>query len=357
MKNGKLKLGIIFGGMSGEHEVSLQSAVNVIRATDPEKYELTLFGINRDGKFGEYTGSVDRIPTGEWEAEISDFTNTPPERFSAMDVLFPVLHGPFGEDGTIQGMLELIGIPYVGCDVLASAIGMDKVVSKQLFTMAGIKTGPYRTFHKSDIKTRIEYVMEQIEKSLTYPVFVKPANMGSSVGITKVHNKEELGRALLFAIQYDRKILVEQGIDCREIEVSVLGNDRIEASCPGEILPSHEFYDYEAKYQDGDNSKLLIPAPLDPKKTEEIRDYAIRAFRAIGGTGMARVDFFIEKTTGEILINEINTIPGFTRISMYPKLWEASGLEYSRLVDRLIELAMERRKEKEEIIAHGFGGK
>ena len=357
MSNKKMKLGVIFGGMSGEHEVSLQSAVNIIKAVDLKKYEITLFGINRDGRFGEFSGELDKIPTGEWETEVKCFSNTPPERFSAMDVIFPVLHGPFGEDGTIQGMLELIGVPYVGCDVLSSAIGMDKGVSKQLFTLAGIKTGPYFICAKPEIKNNTEKTIEKIEGMMKYPIFVKPVNMGSSVGISKAHNTEELRKALFFAIQYDRKIIVEQGIDCREIEVSILGNDKVEASCVGEILPSHEFYDYEAKYMDGDNSKLLIPAPIEKEQAEKIKQSAIAAFKAIGGCGMARVDFFIEKSTGEILINEINTIPGFTKISMYPKLWEATGIDYNKLVDRLIDLAIERRREKEEVIAHGFVGR
>lgn len=354
MKNNKLKLGVIFGGMSGEHEVSLQSAINVIKAVDTEKYDIALLGINRDGKFGAFNGEIERIPTGEWEEDVKCFSNTLPESFSSVDVIFPVLHGPYGEDGTIQGMLELMRIPYVGCDVISSAIGMDKVVSKQLFTAAGIKTGPYVTCRKSEIKSNLAEIINKIENELRYPVFVKPANMGSSVGISKAHDSEELGKALVFAARYDKKVIIEQGIDCREIEVSVLGNNKIEASCPGEILPSHEFYDYEAKYLDGDNSKLLIPAPLDKDQEEMIRKYAIDAFVAIGGCGMGRVDFFIEKSSGEILINEINTIPGFTKISMYPKLWEASGIGYNKLVDRLIELALERMKEKEEVIAHGF---
>lgn len=354
MNNSKKKLGIIFGGMSGEHEVSLQSAMNVIKAVDLEKYEISLFGINRDGKFGEYTGAIEKIPTGEWEKDVRSFSNTPSERFSDMDVIFPVLHGPYGEDGTIQGLLELIGVPYVGCDVLSSAIGMDKGISKQLFTLAGIKTGPYFICSKPEIKKDPKKIIHKIEGLMKYPIFVKPVNMGSSVGISKAHNGEELEKALYFAVQFDKKVIIEQGIDCREIEVSVLGNDEVEASIAGEILPSHEFYDYEAKYLDGDNSKLIIPAPIEIEEMERIREQAIAAFRAIGGCGMARVDFFIEKSTGDILINEINTIPGFTKISMYPKLWEASGLGYNKLVDRLIDLAIERRREKEEVIAHGF---
>ena len=354
MNKRKLKLGVIFGGMSGEHEVSLQSAVNVIKAVNTEKYEIFLLGINRDGKFGVYEGSIELIPTGEWEKEIKLFSKAFPESFTNMDVIFPVLHGPYGEDGTIQGMLELMRIPYVGCDVISSAIGMDKEVSKKLFGIAGLKTGPYVLCSKSEIKDNLMICVSRIESNLKYPVFVKPANMGSSVGITKVHDRMELEKALVFASRYDKKIIIEQGIDCRELEVSVLGNENVEASCVGEILPSNEFYDYEAKYKAGDNSKLLIPAPLEKDQEERIRKAAVEAFKAIGGCGMGRVDFFVEKSNGEILINEINTIPGFTKISMYPKLWEASGLGYNGLVDRLIELAFDRSREKEEVIAHGF---
>lgn len=350
----KMKLGILFGGMSGEHEVSLLSAVNVIKAVDEKKYDLILVGINREGAFGCFSGSIEDIPTGKWEDSVERFGRTLPREFEEVDVVFPVLHGPYGEDGTIQGMLELMGKPYVGCDVLSSAIGMDKVVSKQLFSLAGIRTVPYVVTSKNEIRKNMDMVLRDLEQELLYPMFVKPANMGSSVGITKAHNIGELERALVTASHFDQKILVEQGVDCRELEVSVLGNDDIEASVVGEILPSHEFYDYESKYLDGDNSKLMIPAPITAEESTEIRDLAIRAFRAIGGCGMARVDFFIDKKTGEVLINEINTIPGFTRISMYPKLWEATGLGYNALVDRLIALALERRAEKDEIVSHGF---
>ena len=354
MNKKKLKLGVIFGGMSGEHEVSLQSAINVIKAVNTEKYEIFLLGINRDGKFGVYEGPIELISSGEWEKEVKFFSKTFPESFSDMDAVFPVLHGPYGEDGTIQGMLELMRIPYVGCDVISSAIGMDKEVSKKLFGLAGIKTGPYFLCSKSEIKNNMNICLNKIETNLKYPVFVKPANMGSSVGITKVHSRMELEKALVFAARYDKKVIIEQGIDCRELEVSVLGNEKVEASCVGEILPSNEFYDYEAKYKAGDNSKLLIPAPLEKEQEETIRKAAVEAFKAIGGCGMGRVDFFMDKSSGEILINEINTIPGFTKISMYPKLWEASGIGYNGLVDRLIELAFDRSREKEEVIAHGF---
>jgi D-alanine-D-alanine ligase len=269
----------------------------------------------------------------------------PTNALPTLDVVFPVLHGTFGEDGTVQGLLELADVPYVGAGVLASAAGMDKDVMKRLFRDAALPIVPWELILRSEWQNDPGAVRKRIEKQLRYPLFVKPVNLGSSVGISKVHGRRELEAALNLAAQYDRKILVEKGIDAREIECSVLGNDHPQASVPGEVLSVNEFYDYEAKYIKP-GSELVIPAKLTPRQTKQVREVAIRAFRAVDGAGMARVDFLLDRKTGKVYLNEINTIPGFTSISMYPKLWEASGLPYSRLLDRLIELALERYREK-----------
>jgi len=260
-------------------------------------------------------------------------------------VVFPVLHGTFGEDGTVQGLLELANLPYVGAGVLASAAGMDKDVMKRLFRDAGLPVIPWQLVLRSDWESHPIVVRKRIEKELRYPLFVKPVNMGSSVGISKVHNRRELAAALDLAAQYDRKLLVENGIDAREIECSVLGNDHPQASVAGEVVPVNEFYDYEAKYLK-EGSELVIPARLTARQAKQVREVAIRAFQAVDGAGMGRVDFLLDRKTGKVYLNEINTIPGFTSISMYPKLWEATGLPYPLLLDRLIELALERHREK-----------
>jgi D-alanine-D-alanine ligase len=267
-----------------------------------------------------------------------------PSATGIVDVIFPVLHGTYGEDGTIQGLLELANVPYVGAGVLGSAVGMDKDVMKRLLREAGLPIVDYWTIRKSEIDSFAEEKFDE----LPYPVFVKPANLGSSVGITKVHGPEELRKALDLAAEYDRKVVVEKGIDAREIEVSVLGNDEPIASVPGEIIPSREFYDYEAKYVDED-SRLLIPAPLSEDEVKSAQELALAAFKTLECSGLARADLFLEKTTGKFYVNEINTLPGFTTISMYPKLWEASGVSYSELIDRLIALALERHAEKNKL--------
>lgn len=349
----KLNVAVIFGGKSGEHEVSLMSATNVINAMDKDKYEIHMIGITKQGKWLAYKGETGRISDGSWEKEAvrADRDETINLLFSGLfsgsgrskiDVVFPVLHGPNGEDGTIQGLLEMLDVPYVGCGVTASALGMDKVFSKQLFKDAGLPVGKYTVALKRDIEKDVDSVADMVEKELAYPLFVKPANMGSSVGITKAHNREELKAGLLEACRHDRKVLVEKGIDCREFECSVLGNDDPVASGVGEIIPGREFYDYEAKYFDNGKSVLVIPAQLPDSKVQEFREAAVKAYKALDCCGMARVDFFMDKKTGKIYLNEINTIPGFTKISMYPKLWEAAGLSYRKLIDRLIELAVER---------------
>lgn len=375
----KIRLGVLFGGRSGEHEVSLRSAASVLKALDPAKYEVVPIGITREGRWlvgstadkllpgvlesgRPVTASVD--PTGPKLIPLNSTlpATRPPRRAlhpsrcgdqaravgrgkPEVDVIFPVLHGTFGEDGTIQGLLELAGIPYVGAGVLGSAVGMDKDVMKKLFRDASLPVVKWVLVVRSEWEQNSTRVRRRIEKTLRYPLFVKPANLGSSVGISKVHNGRELPAAIDLAAQYDRKIVVEKAVDAREIECSVLGNDWPVASVPGEIVPVNEFYDYEAKYL-REGSELIIPAKLLPRQTKRVRELAVRAFQAIDCAGMARVDFLLDRKTGKILVNEINTIPGFTSISMFPKLWEASGVSYPQLVDQLIELALERHQEK-----------
>ena len=354
--NEKLNVVVVFGGKSGEHEVSLMSATNIINAMDKGKYNIYMIGITKQGKWMAYKGDVNKIIDGSWEEKAAglDREETINLLFSGLfndgvksrvDVVFPVLHGPNGEDGTIQGLFEILGIPYVGSGVMASALGMDKDFSKQLFRRAGLPVGDYTVMLKADINRDMASAVSTIEGKFNYPVFVKPANMGSSVGITKAHNRDELVRGLTEACRYDRKVLVEKNVNCRELECSVLGNNNPVASGIGEIIPSKEFYDYEAKYFDDGKSVLVIPAELPDSKIQEIREIAVKAYKSLDCCGMARVDFFLEKGTEKIYINELNTIPGFTKISMYPKLWDAAGISYSKLIDRLIELAIERHNE------------
>ncbi|MFN8598293.1 MAG: D-alanine--D-alanine ligase family protein [Anaerolineae bacterium] len=359
----RLRVGIIFGGKSAEHEVSLNSAQNVMRALDKNKYEVVPIGINKEGRWllrGDpllaLTGGQQSMPKLlESGYQIVDDLSTGREVIPGtqtaglpdVDVIFPVLHGPFGEDGTVQGLLELADIPYVGAGVMSSAVGMDKAAMKDLFRSHGLPTPKYVVIKRREWETQSDRVRELIEREIGYPCFVKPANMGSSVGVHKTHDANELAAALNDAAQYDRKLLIERAVPhAREIECSVLGNDEPIASVPGEIVPGHEFYDYEAKYLD-DSSQLLIPAPIDPALAERVRDLSIKAFVAVDGAGMARVDFLLAAETGELYLSELNTIPGFTRISMYPKLWEASGISYSELIDRLIQLALERHADKQ----------
>ncbi len=354
----KIRMGILFGGRSSEHEVSLTSAASILKALDPEKYEVVPIGITREGRWmvgsaadrllpavlekgSAVTPSVD--PVGPKLVPLN--SNPPVESRPQVDVVFPVLHGTFGEDGTVQGLLELAGIPYVGAGVLGSAAGMDKDVMKRLFRDAGLPVVDWILVLRGEWEREAARVRRLIERKIRYPLFVKPANLGSSVGITKVHNARELPAALDLGAQYDRKILVEKAVNGREVECSVLGNDRPEASVPGEVVPINEFYDYEAKYLK-EGSKLLIPAPLTKQQAKRVRELAVRAFQATDCAGMARVDFLLDRKTRKIFVNEINTIPGFTPISMYPKLWEASGVPYAQLVDRLVELALERHQEK-----------
>jgi len=350
-----LRVGVLFGGRSGEHEVSLASAASVIRGLDPDKFEAVPIGISKDGHWLIGQGAAKMLPEvikgGRRVMLTADPTEAalmPLDRGAGaqrLDVIFPVLHGTFGEDGTIQGMLDLAGLPYVGAGVLGSAIGMDKDVAKRLCQAAGIPVVPWVAVNRWHWEKDPAAVKSDIEEKFSYPVFVKPATLGSSVGMTKVHDAEELGPALDLACEFGMKILVEKAMTAREIEVSVLGNHDPKASVPGEIIPHREFYDYTAKYLE-DGTRLLIPAELKPAQIQKIQSLAVEAFRVLELAGMARVDFFLEKKGNKLFLNEVNTIPGFTSISMYPKLWEASGISFRELIDKLIELAFEIHREK-----------
>src|SRR5438094_6529026 len=345
----KIRVGVIFGGRSGEHEVSLRSAESILKALDLDKSALVPIVLGHDAQRLPSTKAVPMLPAKDQIQKVLTDGGpitlpAEPARQAIVDVIFPILHGTYGEDGRMQGFLELANVPYVGAGVLGSAIGMDKDVMKRLLREAGLPIVDYWTVRKTDLDA---FLSAHIS-NLPYPVFVKPANLGSSVGITKVHAAEELPAALETAAQYDRKIVVEQGVDARDIELSVLGNNDPIASLPGEIIPSREFYDYKAKYVD-ENSRLLIPAPLEAIQTNDAQRLAVAAFKVLECSGMARVDLFLERMTGKFYVNEINTLPGFTSISMYPKLWQASGIPYSELIDRLITLAIERHAEKNKL--------
>ncbi len=354
----KLKLAILFGGQSGEHEVSLMSATSVINNIDREKYSLYLIGITKSGKWMLYDGHPDNIEDGSWEKDGKPlifpadptyggfFLLSDPHKVYKVDVIFPVMHGPHAEDGTIQGLFELANIPYVGCDVVASSTGMDKAISKSIFQCHNLPQAKYSVVLKRDYIRDREATLLDIEASFEYPVFIKPANLGSSVGISKCYDREQLARGLDEASKYDRKIIVEEFIDGYEIECAILGNNHPKASVLGKIIPCNDFYDYEAKYFGDGKSELIIPAPLTEEKSEEIRRIAIEAFKSLDCSGLARVDFFVHRKTGDVYLNELNTMPGFTKISMYPKLWEASGIPYSELMDELIDLALDRFNEK-----------
>ena len=372
----KLKIAILFGGRSGEHEVSLDSARSVLAVLDPQKYEIFQVGITHTGSWLTGPDALQALASGQTDnllpctilpdpsktalfvirskdqGQVPELSKYEYQKLTDLDVVFPVLHGTYGEDGTLQGLLEMADLAYVGAGVTGSSVGMDKGVFKDVMRAIGIPTVESIIVLRSEIEKDIEQVIRQAEEVAAYPLFIKPANLGSSVGISKCNIRADLGEALLEAAAFDRRVLVERGVDAREIEVSVLGNDDPQASVPGEVLPSREFYSYESKYVDG-TSGLLIPAPLPPEVAEKIRRMAVDAYKAIDCAGMARVDFFVEKksaqstgTGGAIYLNELNTIPGFTSISMYPKLWEASGLPYASLVDRLVGLALERKADR-----------
>ena len=350
----KLTVAVIFGGQSSEHEVSRVSASTIISNLDPEKYYVIPVGITKDGKWMIYNGPVENIKNGEWEKFGTPAVLSPDAsqkgllktvggkvKLIPIDLAFPVLHGKYGEDGTIQGLFELAQIPYVGNGVLSSSISMDKAFTKIIAKTAKIPQAKYVEVHSEDLK-RIKTTASKIEKKLGYPCFVKPANAGSSVGITKAHNKEELMEGLKVAAVHDSKIVVEEGIVGREIECAVLGNrGHVEASCVGEIFSAGEFYDYDAKYNNAE-SKTVVPAEISPEKQDEIRKMAVKVFNAVDGSGLARVDFFVENETENVIFNELNTLPGFTPISMYSMLWAACGKSTAELLDNLIELAIER---------------
>lgn len=361
------RVGVLFGGRSGEHEVSLASARNVMDALRQAGHAVVPIGISRQGKWLPRPDALARLSAAAGELADTHAANgaapTAPDEdgwgllpqggpdhpLPEIDVIFPVLHGPYGEDGTVQGLLEMANLPYVGCGVLASACAMDKVIARKLFAQAGLPQTAYVAVTRRHWQTAPNAVVTEIEAALRYPLFVKPPNMGSSVGVSKARNRSELSAALDAAAQYDRKLLIEEAVPhARELEVSVLGGDEPIASVPGEIVPGNEFYDYEAKYID-DNSDLLIPAPVEAGTAAALQSLALRAFAAIDGEGLARVDFLMNGESGELFLNEINTMPGFTRISMYPKLWEASGIPYPELVDRLVQLAVERYADRQEI--------
>ncbi len=353
----RLRIGVLFGGRSGEHEVSLISAASVIQALDPQKYEPVPIGITKDGQWLAGTAAHKMLPeilrSGERVmlsadpnvAALVPVSNSRPDALR-VDVVFPVLHGTYGEDGTVQGLLDLAGLPFVGSGVLGSAVGMDKDMQKRLFLQAKLPVGDFLAIPRAEWEKSRGKVLSAIRKKFRFPVFVKPATLGSSVGMTKAHDAKELAAATDLAAEFAQKILVEKAIRGREIEVSVLGNEDPKASIPGEIVPHREFYDYAAKYLE-EGTRLLIPAKLNRAQVKRFQEFAVRAFRSLECLGMARVDFFLEQRTGKILLNEINTIPGFTSISMYPKLWEASGLSYRNLLDRLIELALAQHREKQ----------
>ncbi len=364
----KIRVGIIFGGRSGEHEVSLRSARSVMEAIDKKKYEVVPIGITKEGRWlvGDdpmkaLASRVDprmlKGPDSDVESRAivvvtDDSAGLVPRAssLSELDVIFPVLHGPYGEDGTVQGLLELAGLPYVGAGVTSSALAMDKIVFKDVIKAHGLPIVSHLHFKRKRWDKEPEVVLDEIEAGLEYPLFIKPANLGSSVGISKCFDRAGLASGLEEAARYDRKLLIEKAVPhAREIEVSVLGNDEPIASVPGEIVPKREFYDYVAKYIDeGDEaSELLIPAPLSDKLTEQARKLAVQAYLAIDCAGLARVDFLLNGESGELFVNEINTIPGFTSISMYPKLWEATGIPYSELISRLIDLALERHADRQ----------
>lgn len=349
-----MKLGIIFGGRSSEHEISCLSAASVIRTLAKSKYELVYIGITRSGDWKRFEGDVSEIENGKWEESAISFDMGKIKDY--IDFAFPILHGRFGEDGTIQGFFEILDLPYAGCNVLGSALAMDKAAAKEMFEHGGLSVCEYVFVDTSEFTNWIDYEkavfeiderklandIERIEKTLSYPVFVKPVNMGSSVGITKAKNREALQEALKFAGKYDHRILVERAVDARELEIGIIGNHELELSEIGEILPSAEFYDYEAKYLDGGKSRLCIPAEIEEETKNTIRNMAKKAYKVLDLAGLARLDFFLEKGSGKVYINEVNTMPGFTKFSMFPLLFAAAGIEYAHLWERIIELGYEK---------------
>ena len=368
MNRSKLRIGLIFGGRSGEHQVSLMSARSVLNALDEEKYTVIQIGISPNGNWlsgNDVLGAFEK----DQRDSLTAVTQLPDpglqglywvreqqgkffiEHYVDIDVYIPVLHGTFGEDGTLQGLLEMSGVAYAGAGVLGSSLGMDKGVFKDVMIANEIPVVPGEIILRRDLNENMDAAISRLERFSSYPLFTKPANMGSSVGVSKCRNRSDLYEGLLQASRYDRRILVEKGINAREIEISVLGNDAPEASVPGEVCPAADYYSYHAKYHD-DQSELIIPADIPVALAELMRQVAVKAYRCIDCAGMARVDFLLDKDSGEFYLNEVNTIPGFTEISMYPKLWSASGLPYPALIDRLIQLALERKRDRDQTIWH-----
>jgi len=367
-----MNIGVLYGGRSGEHDVSLCSAASVVSALDRNKYKVTAIGIDRDGRWyvqdepeiipdKDFGRKLALKKSGMWlvnhfeqknKLHLYNIKNKNKE--VVLDVVFPVLHGTFGEDGTLQGLLELAMVPYVGADVTGSAVGMDKDIAKRLLKEAGIPVVPSLTINKQQWKDNKKLIMKSAPDILGLPLFVKPVCTGSSVGVKKVKKKAMLAEALDFALQFDTRVMIEEAIDCREIECAVLGNDNPSASVLGEIIPQHEFYSYEAKYIDPEGAKMKIPSEISSSLAGKIRKAAVEGYMALGCSSMARVDFFLDKKTNKFYLNEINTLPGFTSISMYPKLWEATGLKYSKLLDKLIALALDRHKKRLEIKTEGI---
>jgi D-alanine-D-alanine ligase len=360
----KVQVGVLFGGRSSEHEVSLMSARSVLDALDHEKYTVIQIGITQDGTWLSGENVLEAMVTGQ-TTPLTPVTLLPDpnyvglytirdarfQHYADIDVYFPVLHGTFGEDGTLQGLFEMAEVAYIGAGVLGASVGMDKAVFKDIMIANSIPVVDGFVVSRSRLRTHLEAVLDDAEQLAPYPIFTKPANMGSSVGVTKCRSRSDIYEGLMEASRFDRRVLIERGINAREIEISVLGNDVPQASIPGEIKPEADFYSYDAKYHD-DRSELFIPAPIPYETAEKLRKMAIKAYRAIDCAGMARVDFLLDRDSGEFYINEVNTIPGFTQISMYPKLWEASGLPYPKLIDRLIELSIDRRRERRQIQRH-----
>lgn len=358
MSMAKIKLAVIFGGVSSEHEVSLMSATSVLQNLSPQRYEITMLGITKTGKWLLYSGDISKLIDGSWE---QDEGNVPAflspdnsihgivtldgniSKVISIDVVFPVLHGKNGEDGTIQGLFQLAGIPFVGCDAISSAVCMDKAVTHQLLAAANIEQAHYLWFYSDRFAVAPDTIKNKIKARFDFPVFVKPSNAGSSVGVSRVDSEDQLDAAILKAIREDKKVVVEQGILGQEVECAVMGNRDAEASIIGEIGASAEFYDYEDKYING-TSQLYIPARIDEAVSDKIREIAVRAYRILGCSGLARVDFFVTEKDHQVILNEINTLPGFTSISMYSKLWMAMGLSYSEILDRLIDLAFQKAK-------------
>ncbi|MFZ3158276.1 MAG: D-alanine--D-alanine ligase family protein [Smithella sp.] len=372
LRKAKIRIGFLYGGRSGEHDVSLCSAASVFSALDRNKYYVTAIGIDRDGRWyvqdkpqiipdKDFGRKMALKKSGMWlvnhfeqknKLHLYNLKNKNKEVI--VDVVIPVLHGTFGEDGTLQGLLELAMVPYVGADVIGSAVGMDKDVAKRLLNEAGIPVAPSVTVSKQQWQDNTKIISKIALAKLGLPLFVKPVCAGSSVGVKKVKKKELLAKAMNFAFQFDARVMIEKAVDCREIECAVLGNETPAASILGEIIPHHEFYSYEAKYLDPEGAALKIPAQVKASLANKIRETALDGYMALGCSSMARVDFFLDKKTGKFYLNEINTLPGFTSISMYPKLWEATGLKYSDLLNKLIELALDRHKKKLEIKTEGI---